>query len=186
MGNHASQRWARHTRFRRGRPPCLPISFEGTGRRASRDRATRAATVRSGAERGTSIRLREPGNHGGLPLRVADDGYDGACQTKPICNPAGVRAMGSRAFPIGKLALAAATRRKLVLAKADLVGAGPRACPHRSRAWAGGRAGTGLRGRRPFAVGQNEARQSGFGSRATTGGCPYERGVAPTSCGRWI
>jgi len=76
MGNHASQRWARPARFRRGRPPCLPISFEGMGRRASRDSATPAATVRNGAERGRSIRIREPGNHGGLPLRVADDDYD--------------------------------------------------------------------------------------------------------------
>jgi len=76
MGNHASQRWARHARFRRGRPPCLPISFEGMGRRAIRDRATRATSVRKGAERSTSIQFREPGNHGGLPLRVADDGFD--------------------------------------------------------------------------------------------------------------
>jgi len=75
MGNHASQRWARRDRCRRGRPPCLPISFEGMGRRASRDRATRAATVANHTDRGTSIRIREPGNHGGLPLRVADDGF---------------------------------------------------------------------------------------------------------------
>jgi len=78
MVNHTSQACARPARCRRGRPPRLPVSFEGMGRRASRDRATRAATVRSGAERGTSIRIREPGNHGGLPLRVADDGFDRA------------------------------------------------------------------------------------------------------------
>jgi len=71
MANHASQRWARRDRFRRGRPPCLPISFEGMGRRAIRDRATRAASVRNRTDRGTSIRIREPGNHGGLPLPVA-------------------------------------------------------------------------------------------------------------------
>jgi len=76
MGNHTSQACARPARCGRGRPPCLPVSFEGVGRRASRDRATRAATVRNRADRGTSIRIREPGNHGGLPLRVADDGYD--------------------------------------------------------------------------------------------------------------
>jgi len=78
MGNHASQRWARHARCRRGRPPRLPVSFEGVGRRAIRDTATRAATVRNRTDPGTSIRIREPGNHGGLPLRVADDDYDRA------------------------------------------------------------------------------------------------------------
>jgi len=65
-------------------------------------------------------------------------------------------------------------RRNVGPARTGFVGAGPRACPYRSRAWAGGRSGTGQRGRRPFGIVPTGARQSGFASRATTGGCPYE------------
>ena len=78
MVSHTSQRCARHTRCGRGRPPCLPVSFEGVGRRAIRDRATRVASVRNRANQGTSIQLRQPGNHGGLPLRGAGDGFNRA------------------------------------------------------------------------------------------------------------
>jgi len=76
MVNHTSHACARHTRCGRGRPPCLPVSFEGVGRRAIRGRAARAAIIRNRANRGTSIQLRQPGNHGGLPLRVAGGGRD--------------------------------------------------------------------------------------------------------------
>jgi len=106
----------RHTRCRRDRPPCLAISFEAMGRRAVRDRATQAATIRNRTGRGTSIRIRKPGNHGGLPLRVAGDGYDQGCvwgrvrQTKPILGQT-LRAAAVNATTIGKLARAAATRR---------------------------------------------------------------------------
>jgi len=66
------------------------------------------------------------------------------------------------------------THRNLVPAPPDVVGAGPRACPFRSRAWAVGQSGTGVRGRQPFEMAQIRACASRFGNRATTGGCPYE------------
>jgi len=74
MVSHTSQRCARQARCRRGRPPRLPMPFEGLGCWGIRDRATRAATAANHTDRGTCIQVREPGNHGGLPLRVAGDG----------------------------------------------------------------------------------------------------------------